>query len=436
MKMKEVYLVNCCRTAVGKFQGSLAKVPAPTMGGIVIKEALKRAGIAPENVDEVMFGCILTGGLGQNPARQACLNAGIPYSVPAYTVGMVCGSGMKSVIEAARAIMAGEADVVVAGGQENMTAAPYSVPTARDGARMFNTQMVDTMVNDGLWDAFHNYHMGTTAENICDLWGITREDLDQFAAASQAKTAAAQAAGKFEDEIVPVPVKVKKETVEFKVDEFPRASTTFESLSKLKGAFPVGPESEAIQEQGRKIAAGETNVEGPITLTFEAKAIHGPAADAGTKRVTAGNASGINDGAAAIILASKEAVEKYGLKPMAKLVSYGQGGVDPKIMGVGPVPASRQALAKANLTIDDIDLIEANEAFAAQSIAVARELEFDMDKVNVNGGAISIGHPVGASGARIIVTLIHEMQKRNSKYGLATLCIGGGMGVATIWEKC
>jgi acetyl-CoA C-acetyltransferase len=349
---------------------------------------------------------------------------------------MVCGSGMKSVIEAARAIMAGEADVVVAGGQENMTAAPYSVPTARDGARMFNTQMVDTMVNDGLWDAFHNYHMGTTAENICDLWGITREDLDQFAAASQAKTAAAQAAGKFEDEIVPVPVKVKKETVEFKVDEFPRASTTFESLSKLKGAFPVGPESEAIQEQGRKIAAGETNVEGPITLTFEAKAIHGPAADAGTKRVTAGNASGINDGAAAIILASKEAVEKYGLKPMAKLVSYGQGGVDPKIMGVGPVPASRQALAKANLTIDDIDLIEANEAFAAQSIAVARELEFDMDKVNVNGGAISIGHPVGASGARIIVTLIHEMQKRNSKYGLATLCIGGGMGVATIWEKC
>jgi acetyl-CoA C-acetyltransferase len=429
-------LVSCCRTAVGKFQGSLSNTPASDLGAVVVKEALKRAGIAPENVDEVMFGCILTGGLGQNPARQACLNAGIPYSVPAYTVGMVCGSGMKSVIEAARAIMAGEADVVVAGGQENMTAAPYSVPTARDGARMFNTQMVDTMVNDGLWDAFHNYHMGTTAENICDLWGITREDLDQFAAASQAKTAAAQAAGKFEDEIVPVPVKVKKETVEFKVDEFPRASTTFESLSKLKGAFPVGPESEAIQEQGRKIAAGETNVEGPITLTFEAKAIHGPAADAGTKRVTAGNASGINDGAAAIILASKEAVEKYGLKPMAKLVSYGQGGVDPKIMGVGPVPASRQALAKANLTIDDIDLIEANEAFAAQSIAVARELEFDMDKVNVNGGAISIGHPVGASGARIIVTLIHEMLKRDSKYGLATLCIGGGMGVATIWEKC
>ena len=435
-KLQEVYLVNCCRTAVGKFQGSLAKTPAPVMGGIVIKEALKRSGLKPENVDEVMFGNILTAALGQNPARQAAIKAGIPYSVPAYTVGMVCGSGMKSVIEGARAIMAGEADVIVAGGMENMTAAPYAVPTARGGARMFNTTMVDTMVNDGLWDAFYNYHMGTTAENICDLWGITREDLDKFAASSQAKTAAAQAAGKFDDEIVPVPVKVKKETVEFKVDEFPRASSTFESLSKLKGAFPVGPESAAIQEQGKKIAAGDKNAEGPITMTFEANAIQGPAADAGQPRVTAGNASGINDGAAAIVLASKEAVEKYGLKPVAKLVSYGHGGVDPKIMGVGPVPATREALKKANLTIDDMDLIEANEAFAAQSVAVARELGFDMDKVNVNGGAISIGHPVGASGARIIVTLIHEMMKRDSKYGLATLCIGGGQGVATIWEKC
>ena len=434
--MKEVYLVNCCRTAVGKFQGSLAKTPAPVMGGIVIKEALKRSGLKPENVDEVMFGNILTAALGQNPARQAAIKAGIPYSVPAYTVGMVCGSGMKSVIEGARAIMAGEADVIVAGGMENMTAAPYAVPTARGGARMFNTTMVDTMVNDGLWDAFYNYHMGTTAENFCDLWGITREDLDKFAASSQAKTAAAQAAGKFDDEIVPVPEKVKKETVEFKVDEFPRASSTFESLSKLKGAFPVGPESAAIQEQGKKIAAGDKNAEGPITMTFEANAVQGPAADAGQPRVTAGNASGINDGAAAIVLASKEAVEKYGLKPVAKLVSYGHGGVDPKIMGVGPVPATREALKKANLTIDDMDLIEANEAFAAQSVAVARELGFDMDKVNVNGGAISIGHPVGASGARIIVTLIHEMMKRDSKYGLATLCIGGGQGVATIWEKC
>ena len=434
--MKEVYLVNCCRTAVGKFQGSLAKTPAPVMGGIVIKEALKRSGLKPENVDEVMFGNILTAALGQNPARQAAIKAGIPYSVPAYTVGMVCGSGMKSVIEGARAIMAGEADVIVAGGMENMTAAPYAVPTARGGARMFNTTMVDTMVNDGLWDAFYNYHMGTTAENICDLWGITREDLDKFAASSQAKTAAAQAAGKFDDEIVPVPVKVKKETVEFKVDEFPRASSTFESLSKLKGAFPVGPESAAIQEQGKKIAAGDKNAEGPITMTFEANAIQGPAADAGQPRVTAGNASGINDGAAAIVLASKEAVEKYGLKPVAKLVSYGHGGVDPKIMGVGPVPATREALKKANLTIDDMDLIEANEAFAAQSVAVARELGFDMDKVNVNGGAISIGHPVGASGARIIVTLIHEMMKReDAKKGLATLCIGGGMGTAVVVEK-
>ena len=418
--MKEVYLVNCCRTAVGKFQGSLAKTPAPVMGGIVIKEALKRSGLKPENVDEVMFGNILTAALGQNPARQAAIKAGIPYSVPAYTVGMVCGSGMKSVIEGARAIMAGEADVIVAGGMENMTAAPYAVPTARGGARMFNTTMVDTMVNDGLWDAFYNYHMGTTAENICDLWGITREDLDKFAASSQAKTAAAQAAGKFDDEIVPVPVKVKKETVEFKVDEFPRASSTFESLSKLKGAFPVGPESPNPQ----------------VVHTFEPTGIQ-ETDDKGQQRVTAANASGINDGAAAIILASGEAVEKYGLKPMAKLVSWGQGGVDPKIMGVGPVPASRQAMEKAGLKIEDMDLVEANEAFAAQSIAVARELGFDMSKVNVNGGAIALGHPVGASGARIIVTLLHEMAKRpEAKKGLATLCIGGGMGVATIFEKC
>ena len=434
--MKELYVASCCRTAVGAFQGSLSNTPAAELGAVVVKAALERAGLKPENVDELMFGCILTAAQGQNVARQVGVKAGLPYSVPAYTVGMVCGSGMKSVIEAARAILAGDADVVVCGGTENMTMAPYAVPTARGGARMFNTTMVDTMVNDGLWDAFYNYHMGTTAENICDLWGITREDLDKFAASSQAKTAAAQAAGKFDDEIVPVPVKVKKETVEFKVDEFPRASSTFESLSKLKGAFPVGPESAAIQEQGKKIAAGDKNAEGPITMTFEANAIQGPAADAGQPRVTAGNASGINDGAAAIVLASKEAVEKYGLKPVAKLVSYGHGGVDPKIMGVGPVPATREALKKANLTIDDMDLIEANEAFAAQSIAVARELGFDMDKVNVNGGAISIGHPVGASGARIIVTLIHEMMKRDSKYGLATLCIGGGQGVATIWEKC
>ncbi len=434
--MSEVYVINCCRTAVGKFQGSLANTPAGDLGGIVIKEAVKRAGIAPENVDEVMFGCAITGAQGQNPARQAAIKGGIPVSVPAYNIGMVCGSGLKSVIEAARAIKAGDAQVVVCGGTENMTMAPYAVPSARGGARMFDTKMVDTMVKDGLWDAFYNYHMGTTAENICDLWGITRQDLDEFAASSQAKCAAAQAAGKFDDEIVPVPVKVKKQVVEFKVDEFPRASTTVETLAKLKGAFPVGPETKEIQAQGAAIAAGDKNAAGPITLTFDATEIKGPAADAGVPRVTAGNASGINDGAAAIVLASAEAVEKYGLKPMAKLVSYGQGGVDPKIMGTGPIPASRKALAAAGLTIDDMDLIEANEAFAAQSIAVARELHFDMSKVNVNGGALAIGHPVGCSGARIIVTLLHEMQKREeAKYGLATLCIGGGMGVAAVFEK-
>jgi acetyl-CoA C-acetyltransferase len=391
------------------------------LGAVVVKEALKRGNVPADAVDELMFGCILTAGQGQNPARQVGIKAGLPFSVPAYTVGMVCGSGMKSVIEAARAIASGDADIVVAGGAENMTMAPYSVPSARGGARMFNTTMVDTMVNDGLWDAYNNYHMGTTAENICDIWGITRQDLDEFALSSQQKTAAAQASGRFDDEIVPVMVKKKKEMVEFKVDEFPKNDTTAESLAKLRGAFPVSSDNTADK----------------IVDTFEATARKEPQADYGTPRVTAGNASGINDGAAAIILASAEAVEKYGLKPMAKLVSYGQGGVDPKIMGVGPVPASRNAMAKAGLTIDDIDLIEANEAFAAQSIAVARELGFDMSKVNVNGGALSIGHPVGASGARIIVTLIHEMLKRpDAKKGLATLCIGGGMGVATIWEKC
>jgi acetyl-CoA C-acetyltransferase len=419
--MKDIYLVSCCRTAVGKFQGSLSNTPASDLGAVVVKEALKRGNVPADAVDELMFGCILTAGQGQNPARQVGIKAGLPFSVPAYTVGMVCGSGMKSVIEAARAIASGDADIVVAGGAENMTMAPYSVPSARGGARMFNTTMVDTMVNDGLWDAYNNYHMGTTAENICDIWGITRQDLDEFALSSQQKTAAAQASGRFDDEIVPVMVKKKKEMVEFKVDEFPKNDTTAESLAKLRGAFPVSSDNTADK----------------IVDTFEATARKEPQADYGTPRVTAGNASGINDGAAAIILASAEAVEKYGLKPMAKLVSYGQGGVDPKIMGVGPVPASRNAMAKAGLTIDDIDLIEANEAFAAQSIAVARELGFDMSKVNVNGGALSIGHPVGASGARIIVTLIHEMLKRpDAKKGLATLCIGGGMGVATIWEKC
>ena len=418
--MKDLYVVNCCRTAIGSFGGSLKNTPAAEMGAVVVKEALKRANVAPENVDELMFGCILTSAQGQNVARQVSIKAGIPYSVPAYTVGMVCGSGMKSVIEGARSILAGDSDIVVCGGTENMSAAPFASMDARWGARMGDKKLVDTMIKDGLWDAYNNYHMGTTAENINDIWGITRREQDEFAAASQQKTEAAQAAGRFDDEIVPVMIKVKKEMVPFAKDEYPKAGVTADSIAKLKGAFPLSAESP-----------------NPVVVnTFEPTGYQ-DAADKGQPRVTAANASGINDGAAAIVLASGEAVEKYGLKPMAKLIGWGQGGVDPKIMGVGPVPASRQALKKAGLTIEDIDLVEANEAFAAQSIAVARELHFDMSKVNVNGGAIALGHPVGASGARIIVTLLHEMQKRpEAKRGLATLCIGGGMGVATIYEKC
>jgi acetyl-CoA C-acetyltransferase len=394
--MKEVYIVNCCRTAVGSFGGSLKDTPAAELGAAVIKEVLKRGAVKPEQVDEVMFGCVLTAGLGQNVARQASLKAGLPVEVPAFTLDMVCGSGMKAVIEAARAIIAGDADIIVAGGTENMSAAPYTIPSARWGARMGENKIVDIMVNDALTDAFDHIHMGITAENVCDKWGITREELDAFALSSQIKTEAAKSSRKFESEIVPIAVKMKKDTVAFAADEYPRSDTSAEALAKLKPAFkPEGG------------------------------------------RVTAGNASGINDGAAAILLASAEAVEKYGLKPMAKLIGWGQGGVEPKIMGVGPVPASKNALKKAGLTITDIDLVEANEAFAAQSVAVARELGFDMEKVNVNGGAIAIGHPVGASGARIIVTLLHEMQRRpEAKRGLATLCIGGGMGTAAIFEKC
>ena len=417
--MKELYVVNCCRTAVGSFGGSLKNTPAAELGAIVVKEALKRANVAPENVDELMFGCILTSGLGQNVARQVGVGAGLPYSVPAYTVGMVCGSGMKSVIEAGRAILAGDADIIVCGGTENMSAAPYTLPDERWGARMSDKKVVDEMIKDGLWDAFNNYHMGTTAENINDIWGITRREQDEFAAASQQKACAARDAGRFDDEIVPVPVKVKKEIVEFKRDEYPKEGVTADSIAKLRGAFPVSPESPNPQ----------------VVNTFEPTGLQ-DAEDKGTPRVTAANASGINDGAAAIVLASGEAVEKYGLKPMVKLIGWGQGGVDPKIMGVGPVVASRAAMAKAGVSIEDIDLVEANEAFAAQSIAVARELHFDMSKVNVNGGAIALGHPVGASGARIIVTLIHEMMKReDAKKGLATLCIGGGMGTAVVVEK-
>ena len=419
--MKDLYVVNCCRTAIGSFGGALKNTSATEMGAIVAKEVMKRAGVNPADIDEVMFGDVLSAGLGQNVARQVAVKAGVPYSVPAYTVNMVCGSGMKTMIEAARTILAGDAEMILCGGTESMSQAPFASPDTRWGARMGDKKIVDTMIKDGLWDAYNNYHMGTTAENVCDVWGITRQELDAFAASSQQKACAARDSGRFDDEIVPVPVKVKKETVEFKRDEYPKENVTVESISKLRGAFPVGPEG----------------VEDEIVHTFEPTKVHEADARKHEQRVTAANASGLNDGAAAIILASGEAVEKYGLKPMAKLIGWGQGGVDPKIMGVGPVPACRQAMKKAGLTIQDIDLIEANEAFAAQCVAVARELDFDLSKVNVNGGAIALGHPVGASGARIIVTLLHEMAKRpEAKKGLATLCIGGGMGVATIFEKC
>ncbi len=394
--MKDIYVVSCCRTAVGSFGGTLKDTPAVEMGAIVIKEALARGGVKPENVCEVKMGCVLSAGLGQNPARQAAIKAGLPIEVPAYTVSMVCGSGMKSVMEAACSIAAGQAEVVVAGGMENMSQSPYVMPAARFGARMGHTKMIDTMINDGLWDVYNQYHMGITAENICDQWNLTREELDAFALASQQKAAAAQKAGKFDAEIVPVPVKVKKDTIEFKTDEYIKADASAEGLAKLKPAFKP---------------------------------------DGG--RVTAGNASGINDGAAAIVLASKEACDRLGLKPLFKLVSMGQAGVDPSIMGIGPVPSSKNALKNAGLTAADIDLVEANEAFAAQSLAVVRDLGVDPSKVNVNGGAIAIGHPIGCSGARIIVTLLHEMLRRDdARRGLATLCIGGGMGVATIFEKC
>ena len=418
--MRDVYVISSCRTAVGTFGGTLRDVPAADLGATVIAEALKRGNVKGEWLDEVMFGNVLSAAQGQNVARQCMVKAGVPLKVPAYTVSMVSGSGLKTVIEGSRAIQAGDADLIMCGGTESMSGAPYAIPAARWGARMGDIKAVDTMIKDGLWDAYNNYHMGTTAENICDIWGITREELDEFGYNSQMKALAAIKSGRFEDEIVPVTVKKKKETIEFKVDEHPK-DTTLEKMAKLRGAFPNSAD----------------NTVDKVEMTFEATHMTPSAENTGVQRVTAGNASGLNDGAAAIILASKEAVEKYGLKPLFKVVSWGQGGVDPKIMGTGPIPASRQAMAKAGLTIKDMDLIEANEAFAAQSIAVARELEFDMSKVNVNGGAIAIGHPVGCSGARIIVTLLHEMMKRDdAKKGLATLCIGGGLGVAAIFEKC
>ena len=418
--MRDVYVISSCRTAVGKFGGSLKDVPAAELGATVIAEALKRGNVKGEWLDEVMFGNVLSAAQGQKVARQCMVKAGVPLKVPAYTVSMVCGSGLKSVIEGARAIQCGDADLVMCGGTESMSGAPYAIPTNRWGARMGHTQIIDTMIKDGLWDAYNNYHMCTTAENICDIWGITREELDEFGYNSQQKAVAAVKSGRFKDEIVPVTVKQKKKEFVFDTDEDPR-DTTLEKLGSLKGAFAVS----------------DDNTVDKVDMTFEATHMTPSADNIGVKRVTAGNASGINDGTAAIILASKDAVEKYGLKPLFKVISWGQGGVDPKIMGTGPIPASRQAMAKAGLTIKDMDLIEANEAFAAQSIAVARELEFDMSKVNVNGGAIAIGHPVGCSGARIIVTLLHEMMKRDdAKKGLATLCIGGGLGVAAIFEKC
>ena len=391
---KKVVLAGACRTAVGKMGGVLSTVPAVELGSIVIKEALNRAGVPADQVDEVLMGCVIQAGLGQNVARQASVKAGVPIEVPAETLNNVCGSGLKCVNMAADMIMAGDADIVVAGGMENMSMAPYALMKARFGYRMNNSTMIDTMVNDGLWDAFNNYHMGITAENVAEKYGITREEQDEFAAWSQNKAVKAQEEGKFDAEIVPVPVKLKKETVLVTKDEGPRAGVTKESIAKLKPAFkPDGT-------------------------------------------VTAANASGINDGAAAVVVMSEEKAKELGVTPMATFVVGTSAGVDPSIMGVGPVAAVRKAMKKGNFTLDEIDLIEANEAFAAQSLGVDRELHFDHSKLNVNGGAIAIGHPVGASGCRILVTLLHEMQKRPDAHkGLATLCVGGGMGVCTVVEK-
>ena len=390
---KKIVLAGACRTAIGKMGGAFSQTPAAELGSVVIKEALNRAGVAPEQVDHVYMGCVIQAGLGQNVARQASLKAGLPIETPAVTVNVVCGSGLNCVNMAAQMIQAGDADIVVAGGMENMSMAPYALKNARYGYRMGNAPMVDTMVNDALWDAFNDYHMGITAENVAEQWKLTREQLDAFAASSQQKACAAIEAGKFKDEIVPVEIKQKKQTIVVDTDEGPRPGTTAESISKLRPAF----KADGI--------------------------------------VTAANSSGINDGAAAIVVMSEEKAKELGVTPMATWVAGALGGVDPSIMGVGPVASTKKVMAKAGLSVADMDLIEANEAFAAQSLAVAHDLEFDMEKVNVNGGAIALGHPVGASGCRILVTLLHEMQKRDAKKGLATLCIGGGMGCSTIVER-
>ena len=391
---RKVVLAGACRTAIGTMGGSLSTTPAADLGAIVIKEALNRAGVAPEKVDQVYMGCVIQAGLGQNVARQASIKAGLPIEVPAVTINVVCGSGLNCVNMAAQMIMAGEADIVVAGGMENMSMAPYALKQARFGYRMNNNTLVDTMVNDALWDAFNDYHMIQTADNICEdeRWNLSREELDEFAVASQTKAAKAQEEGRFDDEIVPVEIKKKKETVLFNKDEGPRPGTTIEGLAKLRAINPGG-------------------------------------------KVTAGNASGINDGAAAIVVMSEEKAKELGVTPMATWVAGALGGVDPTIMGIGPVASTRKVLDKTGMTIDEFDLIEANEAFAAQSIAVGKDLGFDLSKLNVNGGAIALGHPVGASGCRILVTLLHEMQKRDAKKGLATLCIGGGMGCSTIVSR-
>ena len=391
--MKKIVLAGACRTAIGTMGGALSTVPAAELGSIVIKEALNRAGVPAEQVDHVYMGCVIQAGLGQNVARQAALKAGLPVTTPAVTVNVVCGSGLNCVNMAAQMIEAGDADIVVAGGTESMSLAPYAMMKGRYGYRMGNATLVDTMVNDALWDAFNNYHMGITAENVAEQWGLTREMLDEFAACSQQKCEKAVAEGKFKDEIVPVEVKGKKGSVIVDTDEGPRPGTTVETLARLKPAF----KKDGI--------------------------------------VTAGNSSGINDGAAAIVVMSEEKAKELGVKPMATWVGGALGGVDPSIMGVGPVAAVNKLMKKLDMKVADMDLIEANEAFAAQSLAVGHDLEFDPAKLNVNGGAIALGHPVGASGCRILVTLLHEMQRRDAKTGLATLCIGGGMGCATVVKR-
>ncbi len=391
--MREVVIASAVRTAVGSFGGAFKDVPAVDLGIAAAKEAIKRAGITPEQIDESYIGNVLSAGLGQNVARQISLGAGIPIEKPAMSINMVCGSGLRSVSLATQLIANGDADIVLAGGAESMSMAPYSIPNARWGARMGDKGIVDTMVNDGLTDAFNHYHMGITAENINEKWGITREDQDELALASQLHAEAAQNEGRFTEEIVPYVVKTRKGEIVVDKDEFIKPGMTMEKLAKLKPAF---------KKDGS---------------------------------VTAGNASGINDGAAMLVMMSKEKADELGIKPFATVVSYASAGVDPSIMGIGPVPASKKALEKAGLTVDDIDLFEANEAFAAQSVAVVRELNIPREKLNVNGGAIAIGHPIGASGARILVTLLHEMKRRDAKYGLATLCIGGGMGTALIVKR-